>query len=104
MNGYFVVLNLFCYADICTVYLAGFGALLGPPWKDGDQGLSSVNQMGLYFDEGVPEERKTSRSKTIFNPIRLGLFSRSPGPRGVGGGRGSEAQTPKIKVNINQLK
>ena len=28
-----------------------------------------------------------------------GLFSRSPGPRGD-----SETQTPKIKVNINQLK
>ena len=35
------------------------------------------------------------------NPIRPGLFSRSPGP---GGGGGSEAQMPKIKVNINQLK
>ena len=33
------------------------------------------------------------------NPIRPGLFSRSPGPGG-----GSEAQMPKIKVNINQLK
>ena len=33
-----------------------------------------------------------------FNPIRPGLFSRSPGPGG------SEAQMPKIKVNINQLK
>ena len=32
------------------------------------------------------------------NPIRPGLFSRSPGPGG------SEAQMPKIKVNINQLK
>ena len=33
------------------------------------------------------------------NPIRPGLFSRSPGPRG-----GSEARMPKIKVNINWLK
>ena len=32
------------------------------------------------------------------NPIRPGLFSRSPGPRG-----GSEARMPKIKVNINWL-
>ena len=32
------------------------------------------------------------------NPIRPGLFSRSPGPRG-----GSEARMPKIKVNINRL-
>ena len=32
------------------------------------------------------------------NPIRPGLFSRSPGPGG------SEAQMPKIEVNINQLK
>ena len=35
------------------------------------------------------------------NPIRPGLFSRSSGPKGVGG---LEARTPKIKVNINQLK
>ena len=34
----------------------------------------------------------------LLNPIRPGLFSRSPGPGG------SEAQMPKIKVNINQLK
>ena len=33
------------------------------------------------------------------NPIRPGLLSRSPGPGG-----GSEAQMPKIKVKINQLK
>ena len=33
------------------------------------------------------------------NPIRPCLFSRSPGPGG-----GSEAQIPKIEVNINQLK
>ena len=40
------------------------------------------------------------------NPIRSGLFSRSPGPRekGGGGGGGSEARMPKIKVNINWLK
>ena len=37
----------------------------------------------------------------LFNPIRPGLFSRSPGP---GRGGGSEAQMPKIKVNINRLK
>ena len=30
-----------------------------------------------------------------FNPIRPGLFSRSPGPGG------SKARMPKIKVNIN---
>ena len=36
-----------------------------------------------------------------FNPIRRGLFSRSPGP---GGGGGSEARMPKIKVKINWLK
>ena len=36
------------------------------------------------------------------NPIRPGLFSRSPGPGG--GGRGSEARMPKIKVNIKRLK
>ena len=35
----------------------------------------------------------------FINPIRPGLFSRSPGP-----GEGSEAQMPKIGVNINQLK
>ena len=35
----------------------------------------------------------------IFNPIRPGLFSRSPGPR-----ESSEAPIPKIKVNIKQLK
>ena len=35
-----------------------------------------------------------------FNPIRPGLFSRSPGP---GGGKGgSEAQMPKIKFNIDE--
>ena len=33
------------------------------------------------------------------NPIRPGLFSHSPGPRG-----GSEARMPNIKVNINGLK
>ena len=36
------------------------------------------------------------------NPIRPGLFSRSPGP--IEGGGGSEAQMPKIKVNINRFK
>ena len=36
-------------------------------------------------------------TKKIINPIRPGLFSRLPGPGG-----GSEAQMPKIKVNINQ--
>ena len=35
----------------------------------------------------------------FLNPIRPGLFSRSPGPRG-----GAEARMPKIKVDINQLK
>ena len=35
----------------------------------------------------------------MVNSIRPSLFSRSPGPGG-----GSEAQMPKIKVNINQLK
>ena len=35
-----------------------------------------------------------------FDPIRPGLFSRSPGPRGGG----SEARMQKIKVNINRLK
>ena len=37
------------------------------------------------------------------NPIRPGLFSRSPGLRGEGGG-GLEARWPKIKVKINRLK
>ena len=37
--------------------------------------------------------------ETRLNPIRPGLFSRSPGPGGS-----SEAQMPKIKVNVNQLK
>ena len=40
-----------------------------------------------------------AKALKLFNPIRPGLFSRSPGPGG-----GSEAQMPKIKVNINQLK
>ena len=40
-----------------------------------------------------------SLSNKSFNPIRPGLFSRSLGPGG-----GSEAQMPKIEVNINQLK
>ena len=38
------------------------------------------------------------------NPIKTGLFSRSSGGGGGGGGEGSEAQMPKLKVNINQLK
>ena len=37
-----------------------------------------------------------------FNPIRPGLFSRSPAQEGGGGGL--EAQLPKIKVNINRFK
>ena len=35
------------------------------------------------------------------NPMRTGLFNRSPGP-GVTGG--SEARMPKIKVTINRFK
>ena len=26
-------MKTFCYADVCTIYLAGFGALLSPPCK-----------------------------------------------------------------------
>ena len=26
-------MKTFCYADVCTIYLAGFGALLSPPWN-----------------------------------------------------------------------
>ena len=37
--------------------------------------------------------------RVTLNPIRPGLFSRSPGPGG-----GSEARMAKIKVNINLLK
>ena len=37
----------------------------------------------------------------FFNPIRLGLFNRSPGLLGL---EGSEAQMPKIKVTISRLK
>ena len=36
------------------------------------------------------------------DPIKPGLFSRSPG-RGGGGG-GSETQVPKIKINIKRMK
>ena len=25
-------MKTFCYADVCTIYLAGFGSLLSPPW------------------------------------------------------------------------
>ena len=68
----------------------------------------NISQSGDY-DAPFCEQQYTHGSSCIalfkfksfdqFNPIRPGLFSRSPGP-----GRGSEAQMPKIKVNINQLK
>ena len=44
-------------------------------------------------------EKGHCADSSYLNPIRPGLFSRSPGPGG-----GSEAQMPKIEVNINQLK
>ena len=25
-------MKIFCYADVCTIYLVGFGAFLSPPW------------------------------------------------------------------------
>ena len=61
---------------------------------------SSSNLLNL-----VPSSMKWSlpyptRLKTRLTPIRPDFFSRSPG---LGGG-GSEAQMPKIKVNINRLK
>ena len=55
------------------------------------QGRVSDYTMHMYKEKDTCEI-----VEHFLNPIRPGLFSRSPGPRG-----GSEAQTPKIKVNIN---
>ena len=38
------------------------------------------------------------------NPMKPGLFSRSPGLRGWGGGGCSKARMENVKVNINRLK
>ena len=62
----------------------------------------------IYPKELTISETKDSTSVAfylhlLFYPIRPGLFSRSPGPGGKGGG-GSEVRMPKIKVDINRLK
>ena len=61
-------------------------------------GKRTTKYAGAILWNNVDTSIRSSLSLNVFNPIRPGFFSRSPGP-----GR-SDARMPKIKVNISQLK
>ena len=73
---------------------------------DFEKKVKAANDHGKKFQH-KPETSTFAYGKGSclgFNPVRPGLFSRSPGAAGGRGGGGSELQTPKTKVNINRLK
>ena len=49
-------MKTFCYADVCTIYLVGFEALLSPPclWKTQSENRNAIRQ-GIISNDGCTE-------------------------------------------------
>ena len=62
----------------------------------------SWTQHYVHFEHQVPVlTGPVTREAKLINPIRPGLFGRSPSPKGGRGEGSSEARMPKFKFNIN---